>query len=105
MECKTLFQTYRNVYLFTERYIADNSLFIEIISEEDEPIAVITVCLVDESLESNESYIDTNNCPWALDFIQEYQLGEITGRTRQSGYCTYPSVKFNIDKLKQYSTF
>ena len=46
--------------------------------------------------------LDTNNCSWAVDFIKKYGLGEETGRTVRSGYCEYPVVKLNVEKIKEY---
>lgn len=48
-----------------------------------------------------EAYIDTNNCPWAVEFIEKEGLGKRTGRMGRSGYCTYPVVKFDMEKVKE----
>lgn len=103
MNCIINYKTYENVYLKIDSYSADNSLAITIMSEIGERLAVITVCLKDLSLEENESYVDTNHCPWALDFIKEYGLGESTDKAMSSGYCIYPMVRFNIERLLQYT--
>lgn len=99
---KTDYAVYENVFLQVGKYRADDSIAIMAENRKDGPIATITVCLCDKGLEENESYVDTNNCPWALDFIKENKLGEPTGKWRQSGYCTYPAVKFNTEQLKLY---
>ena len=31
-------------------------------------------------------FVDTNNCPWAAEFIKKYELGTYTGLSRQSGF-------------------
>lgn len=46
--------------------------------------------------------LDTNNCPWAVEFVESNDLGENTGRTVRSGYCTYPVVKLNVEKIGEY---
>ena len=46
--------------------------------------------------------IDTNNCPWAMEFIKQHGFGQATGRMVKSGYCTYPVVKLNIEKIGEY---
>lgn len=97
---KTNYAVYENVFLQVGKYRADNSIAIMAENMEDGPIATITVCLCDTSLDENEEYVDTNNCPWALDFIKENKLGEPTGKWRQSGFCTYPAVKFNAEQLR-----
>ena len=41
------------------------------------------------------SYIDTNNLPGAMEFIEENKLGTPTGVYGRSGFCTYPEVRFS----------
>lgn len=103
MEVKTDFGMYKGAFLRVGRYWADKSPAIEIENRTDGPIARITVCLTDFSLDKGEAYVDTNNCPWALDFIRQYGLGVETGRMRPSGYCIYPAVLFDMKKLEEFS--
>ena len=102
VELKTEFRVYQDVYLVIGRYFMDDSIAVDVQNDEDGPIARLTVCLVDKTLGENEAYIDTNNCSWAVDFIEENCLGEKTGRSRESGYCTYPVVKFDAGQLKKH---
>ena len=53
-------------------------------------------------LEENEAYVDTNNCPWVVDFLEAKGLAKSTGRTRRSGYCIYPSMKFDREKMAEF---
>lgn len=99
----TRFGSYTVSSIVTERYIADDSPAILLWSIFDGPIARITVCLDDKELLTNEAYVDTNNCPWAPDWITANGFGKATGKTRQSGYCTYPSFLFDMDRLAEYS--
>ena len=46
------------------------------------------------------AYLDTNNMPNVEDWIKENGLGEPTGLTKQSGYCTYPLYRLDIAKIK-----
>ena len=85
-----------------EMKILDNSRAIEIWNEEDGPIARITVCITGSMLAEDEVVLDTNNCPWAVGFVESNGLGEDTGRTVRSGYCTYPVVKLNVEKIGEY---
>lgn len=39
---------------------------------------------------------------WAVEFVESNGLGEDTGRTVKSGYCTYPVVKLNVEKIGEY---
>lgn len=103
MTIKTEFSTYRNVFLGTNRYCADNSLYICAWNEEDGPIADITVCLDDSFIKENESYVDTNNFPGVMEFIEKYKLGKPTGLLGFSGYCCYPLVEFDMDAIDKYT--
>lgn len=106
MKINTMYATYKDCYLVTDTYRANGTLAIQIMGDCGdgylEPIATLTVCLVNEN-KANETraYVDTNNCPWAMDFIEKYKLGEETGLYGLSGYCMYPLVEFNMEKVKE----
>jgi len=102
MMIETEYRTYENVFLRVERYMADSSLCILLYNRDYAVIAKLTTCLDDKSLKDNEAYIDTNNCPWAIDFINDYALGVLTGKKKVSGYCIYPVVRFNMDEIEKY---
>ena len=70
LEVRTEWAVYKNCFLQVARYQADNSRAIEIWNNEDGPIARITVCIAGSRLAEDETVIDTNNCPWAMDFIK-----------------------------------
>ena len=102
LEVRTEWAVYKDCFLQVARYQADNSRAIEIWNEEDGPIARITVCITGSMLAEDEVVLDTNNCPWAVGFVESNGLGEDTGRTVRSGYCTYPVVKLNVEKIGEY---
>ena len=102
MKVKTDVKEYDGCYLVLGRYQYDGSFCIKVWSDHDGPIATITKCLVDETLGKYDAYVDTNNCPWVLDFIEEYKLGEKTPRVGHSGYCTYPLVRFDYNECIKY---
>lgn len=99
---KTEWAVYKDCFLQVARYQADNSRAIEIWNNEDGPIARITVCIAGSGLTEDETVIDTNNCPWAMEFIKQHGFGQATGRMVKSGYCTYPVVKLDIEKIGEY---
>ena len=101
MTLRTTFGVYTDVYLQVGKYRADDSVAVQAWNRQDGCIATLTVCLCDRSLGEDEAYIDTNNCPWAVDFIEQEGLGKRTGRTGKSGYCTYPVVKFDMEKVRE----
>ena len=66
-----------------------------------EPWAMLTVNL-EEVCERDCSYVDTNNNGRKiLTWITENNLGIVTGRERRSGYCVYPEVHFNAERLRE----
>lgn len=56
---------------------------------------------LDEKLAEDEAYVDLNNWPDAAEIIDEYELGKCVGMGT-SGYCMYPRVKFDLEKLRRY---
>ena len=102
LEVKTSYATYDDCMLAVGRYQMDGSIAVEIVSKREGPVARLTVCLCDPSLEEDESYIDTNNCPWAVALLEENGFAERTGRTRRSGYCEYPAMKFDRSKMAEF---
>lgn len=72
------------------------------LEQRGRPIARITVCITGSMLAEDETVLDTNNCPWAVEFVESNGLGENTGRTVRSGYCVYPVVKLNVEKIGEY---
>jgi len=102
MKVKTNFGDYDGCFLELNTYAHSNSVCIDIVSKTEGPLARITTCLIDDIPESF-GFVDTNNCPWAEDFINEFGLGIHTGMHCESGFCSYPLYEFNMDKLKEYA--
>lgn len=100
MLLKTEYCAYEDVHLQIGKYQRDGSMAVTVWSSIGEPIATLTVCLCDGSLAWDEAYVDTNNCQWVVGFIEQEGLGKRTGRIGRSGYCTYPVVKFDIQKIR-----
>ena len=100
-DIKTRYGNYKVDFLSANTYRADDSPAITAWSMEDGPIATITVCLDDSRLEPNQSYVDTNNCPWAPEWIEENGLGRNTGKRARSGYCTYPLYEFDMLRIQK----
>ena len=79
-----------------------------------EDFAVITVNLASSPYgdvkyqDESHAFIDTNNCPWAEEFLQENGIAKPDPRNIQgvSGFCTYPLYEFNPEyKLLHLSVF
>ena len=76
LEVRTEWAVYKDCFLQVARYQADNSRAIEIWNNEEGPIARITVYIAGSGLAEDETVIDTNNCPWAVEFVESNDLGE-----------------------------
>ena len=94
MTVKSYGKTYE-VEVSRSAYRNNNSLAIILTCTNGEPFATLTVNL-NSGLEGEDfAFVDTNNCPWAEDFIRENALGTPTGLTQRSGFCTYPLYHFD----------
>ena len=99
MKVKTSFGEY-DVRVERSKYRNNNSLAIMLICKNEdgyeEPFATLTVNLgYDDIVDDIYQFVDTNNCPWAEEFIKENNLGTPTGVYGRSGYCSYPLYEFN----------
>jgi hypothetical protein len=99
---KTEYSVYEGIYLQVGKYQEDGSIAIQAWNRKDGPIATLTVCIPDNQLEENEAYVDTNNCPWVMEFLENYGLAKATGKTARSGYCIYPAVSFDMEQIKKH---
>jgi hypothetical protein len=98
------------VYNVTPRrsfYIDNNSLAVYLIDTDSyESFATITVNVID-TLPKDVQAVDTNNCPWAEEFLVKYNLAkpwlDNNGDKQYvfSGYCVYPLYKFNVDIIRE----
>ena len=90
-----------NVRIERKAYANNDTLALSLITEDGEPFCNLTVNLIDSTVwgNSTDAFVDTNNCPWADDFIEQNNLGEPVGFEARSGFCTYPLYRFNLDEL------
>ena len=95
---------YHLTALTSDRYQADNTLYLELWTDE-EPYATLTTCLGLKKSKENESlaFLDTNNFPQGPAIVKELGIGEPTGLYKSSGYCTYPLYKFDLQKVAELS--
>ena len=83
-------------------YAAFGNLAIELFDVKEGPYACLTVNVAplgDPTLAA----VDTNNFTNAVDVIKEYGLGVDTGLRVQSGFCSYPVFKFDLNKVNEYA--
>ena len=103
MEVTSWGNTYE-VSIRKEQYANNGGLALKMDYFDDEykcwmPFATLTVNL--GRLNYGLAYVDTNNCPWAEEFITKYGIGEPTEKTCVSGWCEYPLYRFDIDKIDE----
>ena len=68
-------------------------LGIQLFLDRGEPLAKISTNLPDTNLESREFHFDENNNPSLKESILSCGHFEDTGKSVQSGWCTYPVFK------------
>lgn len=102
LEIKTSFAIYTDCFLKVNHYMADNALAVLLFSKTEGPIATLTVCLCDNRLKENESYVDTNNCPWVVDFLEGKGIAKLSDKIKPSGFCVYPAMEFDLEKMKEF---
>lgn len=100
--------TEHKIRLIANRYASNNTL--AVVAQEEKkkdiwiPFATLTVnldgigtqgMLQDEST----AFVDTNNCPDALEFLVKNDLAKDAGFMGKSGFCTYPLMIFDTKKF------
>lgn len=84
------------------QYCNNNRLYIGLLDEDGYPEADLTVNLSHlEVFDPYDGYVDTNNYPKAMSFIEKNNLGDFSGFYGYSGYCAYPLVHFHKDALEK----
>lgn len=99
---RTEYKVYKDCFLRVGRYWSDGSISVTIWNKNDGCIASVTTSLNDHSLREDEAYVDTNNCPWAVLFLERNGFAKRTGIEGRSGYCKYPVMMFNRKKMEEY---
>lgn len=88
------------------KYASNDRIAVELVTNEGESFATITVNLPDAfdtlDLPDNAAYLDDNNCPWAAKFVEDNNLGLVTSMQYPSGYCLYTLCLFDLDKITPY---
>lgn len=88
------------VSLQFSKYTCNDKLAVQLI-EAKAPwcvFATITVNIpASNCLSPDLAFVDTNNCPWVEEFLEDNHIAKYTGNTGISGFCEYPLYKFNLD--------
>ncbi|MCR5837013.1 MAG: DUF4313 domain-containing protein [Lachnospiraceae bacterium] len=98
-----------NIYLEKEEevlfrignYDSNGNTYVQMIGADGEPYGDLTVNF--ETLnDERKAYIDTNNNPGILKFIEDNELGFWFGLEKQSNFCTYPLYYLDLEEIKKY---
>lgn len=88
-----------------DKYANNGRTYLGLYCKEEEffePWTDITVNLFGPITDENCAFVDTNNCPDIVRFLEENGLAEPTGRVRQSGWCMYPEYRFNYEEVDKH---
>lgn len=79
-----------------DKYANNQSLAVNLITDEEDIFAVVSVNLTESYfIPKNSAFIDTNNCPFAEEFLTKNNIAKPVGIYAQSGFCSYPLYDFN----------
>lgn len=88
------------------KYQNNNTLAVQLICAKVpwSPFATITVNLYGSNpfagMQSDKhAFVDTNNCPWVEEFLDENHIAKFTGWSAPSGFCDYPLYEFDKDAV------
>lgn len=96
-----------DVAIRIQSYVCNGKLAIEMgVWDEEiraiEAFGTLTVNLPDfDWIADNEAFLDTNNYPYAENFVRDHKLAVPTGRMARSGYCLYPLYRFDLERLRE----
>jgi len=63
----------------------------------------LTVNLPNEPLQANEAFIKVSSeNVGLLDFVLKNRLGTLCPEVGHSGFCTYPKIAFDMEKLREF---
>lgn len=105
LKLRTENHTYRVYVDASYTYPETDSLYVEIIDRDGDSFADLTVCLPGYGGQGPASaFVDTENCPWAEDFIRENHLGHPRGfaaviNPTGKHECRYPLYEFDMQAL------
>lgn len=99
----TRYGKYDDITMRVEHYADGGSIAILMDSQKEGPFATLTVHLDYKLTNERCQFIDTNNCPWARDFLQAHpEIGKFTGYYGPSGFCIYPEFEFSKEFPKEH---
>ena len=86
------------------KYDYSKTLAVMANNDDGSPYGVATVYLEgqSENLPRDCAFVDTNNWPDVVELLEKEGLAEeMEDEAGVSGFCVYPAMKFNLDKIKE----
>lgn len=97
------------VFFYRDSYESNNRLFLGLGCVGEgycEPYADVTVNIPEAFLTGEDfedcAFVDTNNMPNIVSWLESNGFAKRTGMEACSGYCRYPEMKFDFEKIKPY---
>ena len=91
------------VILTVQEYQNNGSLAVEALEVEDNEVVdtfdILTRNLNHTLQNDKYAFVDTNNCPFAPDFLRQNGIAKATGVYGQSGFCSYPLYEWDTTKF------
>lgn len=92
-----------NLVPIKTHYTNNDRLAILLYDEEGMYFCDLTVNLTNNQLSDTTrndlAFVNVNDNPWLISFIEKHQLGKPTNHSGESGYCSYPEYAFDLAKL------
>ena len=88
---------------FRSKYSYSQTLAVFAEGEDGSTYGVATVYIEgqSDSLPSDCAFVDTNNWPYVDKLLVDEGVAVKTDCCGSSGFCTYPAMKFDLDKIKE----
>jgi hypothetical protein len=86
------------------KYDYSKTLAVMANNDDGSPYGVATVYLEgqSENLPRDCAFVDTNNWPDVVELLEKEGLAEeLEDEAGVSGFCVYPAMKFNLDKIRE----
>lgn len=85
------------------KYDYSKTLAVMANNDDGSPYGVATVYLEgqSENLPRDCAFVDTNNWPDVVELLEKEGLAEEIEEAGVSGFCVYPAMKFNLDRIKE----
>ena len=86
------------------KYDYSKTLAVMANNDDGSPYGVATVYLEgqSENLPRDCAFVDTNNWPDVVELLEKEGLAEeLEDEAGVSGFCVYPAMKFNLDRIKE----